>query len=35
MNDIVLGSTEPANYRDSYTTISKEIVDTEIGIFEK
>jgi hypothetical protein len=27
-----LHPTEPANYRDSYTTASKEIVDTEIGM---
>jgi hypothetical protein len=29
--DIVLGSTEPANYNGSYTTVRKEIVDTEIA----
>lgn len=30
--DIVLGSTEPDNYRGSYTTASKEIVEIEIEI---
>jgi hypothetical protein len=32
--DIVLGSTEPANYRGSYTTASKEIVDIEITMYQ-
>jgi hypothetical protein len=32
--DIVLGSTEPANYTGSYTTARKEIVDTEIAMHQ-
>jgi hypothetical protein len=28
-----LDSTEPADYRDSYTTTSKEIVDIEIAMY--
>jgi hypothetical protein len=31
--DIVLGSTEPANYAGSYTAVFKEIVDTEISMY--
>jgi hypothetical protein len=30
--DIVLGSTEPANYTSSSAAVSKEIVDMEIGM---
>jgi hypothetical protein len=33
--DIVLGSTESANYRGSYTAIGKGIVDTEIAMHQK
>lgn len=32
--DIVLGSTEPANYTGSYTTVSEEIVDIEIPMYQ-
>jgi hypothetical protein len=31
---IVLDSTEPINYRSSYTTASKEIVDIEITMYQ-
>jgi hypothetical protein len=30
--DIVLDSTEPANYTGSYTTVRKRVVDTEIAM---
>jgi hypothetical protein len=32
--DIVLDSTEPANYRGSYTAVPKEIVDIEIAMYQ-
>ena len=32
ITDIVLGSTERANYTDSYTTVQKHIADTKIAM---
>ena len=34
VTDIVPGSTEPANYTGSYTTVRKEIEDTEIAMYQ-